>query len=188
MNAITTTLITTSFDLKCPHCGAPVLTVHPKSVSVPGGGNWLRDGDTIPGLSKKLTPEQHKGDNSFECELLVGSRPCCSKDYFAIFAKIASSNLSDDDADGYLRGAFSVPNPSAFTATDGSSEWLLFRHTLPTGEIVDEHIFGPFILEESIEGRNGVSACSGDEGNGAWTFASNLLLSKWDAMRELAKQ
>jgi hypothetical protein len=169
MNKITTTPIITPISLKCPHCGEPVLTATKNDISVPGGGYWLHDGDTLSKFYRKLTAEQKLSDNSSQCYWNVGSRPCCDDAYYVHTSYLSSRELSDDQVEGYFRDNTPTTQPTNYTVADGKDEWLLSRRVTPDGIIVDEHTFGPFAPGAGVDG-------------------DDLNYAKWDAMRELVSR
>lgn len=77
--------LTTSHVLACPSCGKSVYIAHPFDIEIPGGGTWLRDGDTIGGL-KDMLSEAQKTPDAFDCELMVGGCRACGEDYYVALA------------------------------------------------------------------------------------------------------
>lgn len=182
-------------DLCCPKCGATRLHVSLHESVVPGGGVWLNDGDTIPGLHQRLADAgKLYEDISFDCALLFGFCPACESDYFVVEAiqVAAPIEFESNYADVYFhmngdRGQetnltvlLGLPDPDA-------PSWLVRRFDTPKGPLL-HHCLGPFPDPSRIGGPFGVMACgTGSQEDSCWIFASNLLFSVWDAMVDLTR-
>lgn len=178
-------------ELLCPSCEKCVYKVYRNKTEVPGGGYWLQDGDTIPGLYEILTDIQ-KSEIAFDYELLVGK---CKNDssqnnFYVITAGFMFGE--QDDVEEYLffnKKMDSVTNYicSLEYVVENNlcvDEFILQRFETPLGAM-HHFIFGPFMLDEvdNVVGGYGVTACQSDTDNMPWSHAKQLLLSRWDIMR-----
>lgn len=174
--------------LCCPSCGKPVFTAFATASRVPGGGCWLRDGDTVGGLFHRLTPEQ-KTPSAFDYELLVGGCRACGSDYYVFQTKFINADregLIDYLLENVLLGHEHNFIVSASRAVDGVPEqWLMHEHQTPGGPM-HSHVFGPFRLVdvEGVIGPYGVACCMGAEA-APWHHARTVLLATWNALRAL---
>lgn len=193
-----------SHTLVCPSCSKPIYVAHPDSSEVPGGGTWLRDGDSVGGLWQMLSDVQ-KTPSAFACELMVGGCRACGTDYYVATASFMDGSL--EKAEDYLyfntklgselnylcRGLIPEshsPVESPATETVMPIEWLLHEYSTPIG-LMHHHIFGPWALKDAdgVVGEYGVSSggCGCKNGSVAepWVHARNLLLTMWDDLRAL---
>ncbi|MDP2433970.1 MAG: hypothetical protein Q8O33_18410 [Pseudomonadota bacterium] len=184
-----TSLPSQGLDLCCPECGTVRLHIYPRGSVIPGGGYFLNDGDTIPGLHQRLADagKLYK-DIGFDYERLVGFCPSCDSGYFVVEAKLVASpvEFDSDYADVYfhLNGdTGQETNLSVSTCQPGKPPyvWWASRFETPKGPLL-HHCFGPYKLL-------GITSCGVSPGDESpWTFASNLLFSTWDALVELARR
>lgn len=176
--------------LNCPSCGNTVLEVQPERSKVPGGGTWMRDGDTVPGLFQMLSDAQ-KTPDGFDYELMVGRCRSCRKDYYGVFANFMQT--SHLDGEPYLSGNTSAGPEINYQCTRSVSnarlpeQWVLHEHMTEIG-LMHCHVFGPFTLDstEDVEGPLGVAGC-GSLSASAWEHARTLLYAVWDSLREYCK-
>jgi hypothetical protein len=177
----------------CPECGRPVLCLYPESAQVVGQRHWLFDGDTIPGLWRRL---QSGGKDlppiSYYANVAVGRCPGCGEHYFVVEVAMIAAEVDDDFEHVYFRlngDRGTERNHLARylgTVSKASREWTVASiETLRGGMF--HHCLGPFPLEdpESIIGPYGVAPCQGN-GAGAWQFASDLVFELWDDLVALA--
>ena len=168
--------------LLCPSCGKPVYVAHPDKGEVPGGGTWLRDGDTIGGLYQMLS-EAQKSPSAFDYELMVGGCRACGADYYVALASFM--NASYNDVEHYLLFNTKLGSERNFIcslldAVDGvPSQWLMHEYSTPKG-LMHHHVFGPWALEspEGVIGNYGVSACGGAVAD-PLVHARGLLFTIW---------
>lgn len=177
--------ISDSHTLGCPSCGKPVYIAHSTDTEVPGGGTWLRDGDTIEGLWDMLS-EGQKIPNAFDYELMVGDCRSCGNDYYVVLASFMDGN--EEAAHDYLYFNIKLGPVRNYLCHLPTMQWLLSEYETPLG-VMHHHTFGPWALKsgEGIIGKYGVSLC----GNGVvavaepWEHSRGLLFAAWDGLRAL---
>lgn len=188
--------------LNCPECQSPRLSVTARSRSVPGGGYWLTDGDTIPDLASELftrgieqqpcndDPRQGRLSN-YDYELCVGGCPHCSAEYYVINAKLIDDAvvIDADFAHRYFFENAEVAKPTNWVASlaDQNLQWVVERHETPVG-VAAFHTFGPYSLRgASLKGVHGVAGGGGGpEGREHWARAKDFLISVWPQLKALA--
>lgn len=182
--------ITHQHALACPSCGAPVFLAHPERSEVPGGGTWLRDGDTVGGLYQMLS-ESQRIPSAFDYELLVGGCRVCGEDYYVTC--VSFMDAEREAVDDYLCfNADTGPEQnflcSLQTPADGIPDvWLLHEFSTPAG-LMQHHVFGPWALgsPDGVIGPHGVSTCGHGGVAEPWAHARSLLFTTWDALRVLS--
>ena len=188
--------------LNCPECQSPRLSVTARSRSVPGGGYWLTDGDTIPDLASELftrgieqqpcndDPRQGRLSN-YDYELCVGDCPHCAAEYYVINAKLIDDAVVIDAefAHRYFFENAEVAKPTNWVASLAGKnlQWVVERHETPIGVAVF-HTFGPYSLHgASLKGVHGVAGGGGGpEGLQHWARAREFLISVWPQLKALA--
>jgi len=181
--------LVSTHTLACPSCGKPVYLAHSDRSEVPGGGAWLRDGDTVGGLYQMLSDAQ-RNPSAFHYELMVGGCRSCGEDYYVTL--ISLMDAAYEDVEAYLSFNKALGPERNFLCamqapTDGvPSQWLLHEYSTQSG-LMHHHVFGPWALKDSegVIGINGVSSCGVGVTAAAWVHARNLLHAAWDALREL---
>lgn len=179
--------------IDCPHCGVHLLKISASNAEVVGGGTWLQDGDTIPGLYQALLSGNRLQFNH-DYELLVGTCRHCEEHYFVVELKMANQNIGASENDfqdiicwfednvGYHKGEHFSGSYSG-DRDDIPKTWLVEQSDTDKG-LAHIHTFGPFKLEApgKVIGRCGVAACQGDDEDTSspWCFAKNILLILWD--------
>lgn len=186
---IQSSVLTQAHALVCPSCGEPVFVAHPDRSEVPGGGTWLRDGDTVGGLYQLLTDEQ-RTPSAFDCELLVGGCRSCGNDYYVTVASFMDADYEAVDA--YL--CFNTdlgPERNFLCSLQAPSEgvptqWVMHEYSTQVG-LMHHHVFGPWALEDTdgVIGPHGVSMCGHGAVADPWANARTLLHTTWDALRVL---
>lgn len=172
-----------SHALACPSCGKPVYVAHPTDTEVPGGGTWLRDGDTIGGLWNMLSEAQKK-PSAFAYELMVGGCRSCGKDYYVALASFMDGD--EEAAQDYLRFNVELGPVRNYLCSLPTTQWLLSEYETPIG-VMHHHTFGPWALKsaDGVIGRYGVSSCGNWAVAEPWEHARGLLFATWDDLRAL---
>ncbi len=179
--------VTDSHALVCPWCKKLVLLIYPDRSEVPGGGFWLRDGDTIYGLYNQLT-EVQTTPNAFADMLMVGGCRHCGNDYYVIQATFM--NAKRDDAEPYLYFNTDLGSERNYVCSPVTrienvpNPWVMQEYNTPHG-LMQHHIFGPWVLDDpaGVIGPYGVSSCGGQAD--PWDHGRALLLTLWDNLRAL---
>lgn len=188
------------FLMYCPHCGTPAAqaTAHDFRTlgAVDDQDRLLRDGDTIPGLYEVLEQSGRRLDHGFDYELLIGSRPCCRRDYYVVEVHLVG--FEDRDHDWLSETGTPVFGIAECTRCEDATvpapgippRWLFARHQQPPGPL-HIHTFGPFPLpdDDDLEGPYGVCACTSDadDGENVWAHGRQLLLALWDELVALVR-
>lgn len=180
---ITKVPLSNSHALTCPSCGKPIYVAHPADTEVPGGGTWLRDGDTIGGLWDMLSDVQ-KVPETFDYELMVGGCRSCGNDYYVALASFMEGD-KEETHDYLLFNA----DPGAvrnYICSRDDMRWLLSEYETPIG-VMHHHTFGPWALKspDGVIGRYGVSSCGDGAVAEPWEHARGLLFAAWDDLRAL---
>jgi hypothetical protein len=177
------------WKLGCPNCGADLYYAYHDREEVAGGGQWLRDGDTVPYLNEELSDSRQRIGHDYE--LLVGARACCGRKYFVV-----ECCLLDKEFGGVKEAAFyfeehKYPDGPTYVAayTGGvkgvPAHWLVTAVEGPGG-VIWRHVFGPLVVEDGFSGPAGVVGSPRTSAH--WRGAADLLKAVWDDMSALARE
>lgn len=176
--------------LHCPCCKGIIFIATANSGETPDGENWLDDGDTVGKLWNLLSEAQQK-PSGWHPMLMVGKCALCDARYYVFLASLMDADF--EDVDSYLLGETDTKldrySACALTGAAHSlpAEWLLRENNTDAG-ILHEHMFGPFLLEDTagVIGANGVSSCGAPSAQ-AWDHAAQVIATLWDDMRQLVR-
>ncbi|EPG9355248.1 hypothetical protein ACKU3Z_030080 [Pseudomonas aeruginosa] len=188
--------------LNCPDCQSPRLTVTASSRSVPGGGYWLDDGDSVPDLEGVLQAKGYEQQpwniqaskgriSNYDYELAVGTCPHCDSEYYVLSAKLIDDAVSVDEefVQRYFFDNLPVAEPTNWIAKHAGKnlQWHVQRHETPVG-VAAAHTFGPFSLRgATLKGIHGVAGCAGGpEGRKHWEWSRDFLADIWPDLKALA--
>ncbi len=185
---IHTTLVE-KHTLICPCCEQSLLLIYADHSEVPGGGYWLRDGDTIPGLYNQLTETQIT-PSAFADMLMVGSCRHCGNDYYVIQASFMNANF--DDVEAYIHFNTDLGSEHNYVCSPVTSienvpnTWLMQEYNTPHG-LMQHHTFGPWNLDDlvGVIGPYGVSSCCASADADSWYHGRRLLVTLWDDLRSM---
>lgn len=193
-SAISVQAITESTERNCPKCHRPILRLYPEAVEAVGQRHWWFDGDTIPGLRRRLQADgKETASISHYVDLVVGCCPHCGEHYFAVGVQMIAAAVDDDFEHRYFRkngDSGTERNHLVLhrgTIEKAPREWTVATIETPRGRMF-HHCLGPFPLDDpdSIIGPYGVSPCQGD-GAWPWRFASDLVFEVWNDLASLAR-
>lgn len=188
--------ITDMHAIKCPSCDADIYHLFPDRSVVPGGGYFITDGDSIPGVWRGLRADQK--ERAYAHALEVGKCRECGKTYrFAISTFIDVVN-DDHRADRYLHLNTDLDKETNYLChpVDGPAvlpeKWFMHEYATDIGPM-HYHYVGPFKNEDDDAMKTwvGVTSCgragSTDPAD-PWHHASELLLASWDSMLSLISE
>lgn len=177
------------WKLGCPHCGADLYYAYHDREEVAGGGQWLRDGDTVPYLYEELSDGQQMIGHDYE--LLVGARACCGRKYFVVECCLLDKEFAGVKEAAFYFEEHKYPDgPTYVAAYTGDvrgvpAHWLVTAVTSPGG-VIWRHLFGPFEVKDGLNSLGGVVGSPGTSSH--WREAADLLKAVWDDLSGLARE
>jgi len=182
-------VVTPRHQICCPSCKEPVLLAWPNRVKLPFGLYWLRDGDSIGPLYRRLSEEQRMQASS--AELMVGGCRSCGEDFYVATVTLMAG-LFEEKMDYLLFNRALGPERNYLCRRPEGlpdvvpAEWLLTQYRTDAG-VMHEHTFGPWSLEEAVglEGRAGVACCGTVAAGSPWEQVANALFPLWGPLRAM---
>lgn len=188
--------ITDRHEIKCPSCESDIYHLFSDRSAVPGGGYYISDGDSIPGVWRGLREDQK--ERAYDHALLVGSCRECGETYRFATASFIDVVNENHRADPYLHLNTDLGKETNYLCRpiDGPAifpeKWFVHEYATDIGPM-HHHFVGPFKSDDdgAIITWVGVTSC-GRAGNtdpsDPWVHSSDLLLASWDAMLSLIRQ